>query len=133
MSLDIALAVSRGETFAGLSTKKGRVIYYALEDGDDIVRERVKSRGLTGLDEDLYISTTPPVIEDSTALLEEHIDIFPAFYDYYRYTESNVCHLSGKSENEASFADSIHRITKVAKRSRRSGAYHSSHCKSHIR
>jgi len=114
MSLDLALAVSRGEAFAGLATKKGRVIYYALEDGEDIVRDRVKSRGLTGLDEDLYIGTTPPVVEDSTALLEEHIDIFqPSMVIIDTLRAMSVS--TGKSENEASFADSIYRIAKVAR------------------
>jgi hypothetical protein len=114
MSLDLALAVSRGEAFAGLATKKGRVIYYALEDGEDIVRDRVKSRGLTGLDEDLYIGTTPPVVEDSTALLEEHIDLFqPSMVIIDTLRAMSVS--TGKSENEASFADSIYRIAKVAR------------------
>jgi len=114
MSLDLALAVSRGEAFAGLATKKGRVIYYALEDGEDIVRDRVKSRGLTGMDEDLYIGTTPPVVEDSTALLEEHIDIFqPSMIIIDTLRAMSVS--TGKSENEASFADSIYRIAKVAR------------------
>jgi hypothetical protein len=114
MSLDLALAVSRGEAFAGLATKKGRVIYYALEDGEDIVRDRVKSRGLTGMSEDLYIGTTPPVVEDSTALLEEHIDIFqPSMIIIDTLRAMSVS--TGKSENEASFADSIYRIAKVAR------------------
>jgi hypothetical protein len=114
MSLDLALAVSRGEAFAGLATKKGRVIYYALEDGEDIVRDRVKSRGLTGMGEDLYIGTTPPVVEDSTALLEEHIDIFqPSMIIIDTLRAMSVS--TGKSENEASFADSIYRIAKVAR------------------
>jgi len=114
MSLDLALAVSRGEAFAGLATKKGRVIYYALEDGEDIVRDRVKSRGLTGLNEDLYIGTTPPVVEDSTALLEEHIDLFqPTMVIIDTLRAMSVS--TGKSENEASFADSIYRIAKVAR------------------
>ena len=114
MSLDLALAVSRGEAFAGLATKKGRVIYYALEDGEDIVRDRVKSRGLLGMDEDLYIGTTAPVVEDSTALLEEHIDIFqPSMVIIDTLRAMSVS--TGKSENEASFADSIYRIAKVAR------------------
>jgi hypothetical protein len=114
MSLDLALAVSRGEAFAGLATKKGRVIYYALEDGEDIVRDRVKSRGLTGMGEDLYIGTTPPVVEDSTALLEEHIDIFqPSMIIIDTLRAMSVS--TGKSENEASFADSIYRIAKIAR------------------
>jgi len=114
MSLDLALAVSRGEAFAGLATKKGRVIYYALEDGEDIIRDRIKSRGLTGLDEDLYIGTTPPVVEDSTALLEEHIDLFqPTMVIIDTLRAMSVS--TGKSENEASFADSIYRIAKVAR------------------
>ena len=114
MSLDLALAVSRGEAFVGLATKKGRVIYYALEDGEDIIRDRIKSRGLTGLDEDLYIGTTPPVVEDSTALLEEHIDLFqPTMVIIDTLRAMSVS--TGKSENEASFADSIYRIAKVAR------------------
>jgi len=114
LSLDLALAVARGEAFAGLATKKGRVIYYALEDGEDIVRDRVRSRGLTGLDEDLYIGTTPPVVEDSTALLEEHIDIFqPSMVIIDTLRAMSVS--TSKSENEASFADSIYRIAKVAR------------------
>ncbi len=114
MALDLAFAVARGEAFAGLATKRGRVIYYALEDGEDIVRDRVKARGLTGLDEDLYIGTTPPVIEDSTALLEEHIDIFqPSMVIIDTLRAMSVS--TGKSENEASFADSIYRIAKVAR------------------
>jgi hypothetical protein len=114
MSLDIALAVARGETFCGLATKRGRVIYYALEDGEDIVRDRVRMRGLSGLDEDIYIGTTPPVVEDNVAILEEHIDaIQPTLIiiDTLRAISVSV----GKSENEASFADAIYRIAKLAR------------------
>ena len=114
MSLDIALAVARGEAFCGLATKKGRVIYYTLEDGEDIVRDRVRMRGLSGLDEDIYIGTTPPVIEDNVAILEEHIDaIHPSLIivDTLRAISVSVA----KSENEASFADAIYRITKLAR------------------
>jgi 5S rRNA maturation endonuclease (ribonuclease M5) len=114
MALDIALAVSRGEQFIGLGTKKGRVIYYALEDGEDIIRDRVRARGLTGMEEDLYICPTPPVVEDSTELLEEHIDLFQPnliIIDTLRAMSVSA----GKSENEASFADSIYRIAKLAR------------------
>jgi len=114
MSLDIALAVARGEQFCGLATKKGRVIYYALEDGEDIVRERVRMRGLAGLDEEIYVGTTPPVVEDNVAILEEHIDaIQPTLIivDTLRAISVSVA----KSENEASFADAIYRIAKLAR------------------
>jgi 5S rRNA maturation endonuclease (ribonuclease M5) len=114
MALDIALAVARGEQFVGLSTKKGRVIYYALEDGEDIIRDRVRARGLTGMEEDLYICTTPPVVEDSTEILEEHIDLYQPnliIIDTLRAMSVSA----GKSENEASFADSIYRIAKLAR------------------
>jgi 5S rRNA maturation endonuclease (ribonuclease M5) len=114
MALDIALAVARGEQFIGLGTKKGRVIYYALEDGEDIIRDRVRARGLTGTEEDLYICPTPPVVEDSTELLEEHIDLFQPnliIIDTLRAMSVSA----GKSENEASFADSIYRIAKLAR------------------
>ena len=114
MSLDIALAVARGEAFCGLATKKGRVIYYALEDGDDIVRDRVRMRGLSGLDEDIYIGTTPPVVEDNVAILEEHIDaIQPTLVIIDTLKAVSVT--GGKSENEASFADAIYRIAKLAR------------------
>ena len=114
MSLDIALAVARGEQFCGLVTKKGRVIYYALEDGEDIVRDRVRMRGLAGLEEEVYVGTTPPVVEDNVAILEEHIDaIQPTLIivDTLRAISLSVA----KSENEASFADAIYRITKLAR------------------
>jgi len=114
MSLDIALAVARGEAFCGLATKKGRVIYYALEDGEDIVRDRVRMRGLSGLDEDIYIGTTPPVVEDNVAILEEHIDaIQPTLVIIDTLRAVSVT--GGKSENEASFADAIYRIAKLAR------------------
>jgi len=114
MSLDMALAVARGETFCGLATKKGRVIYYALEDGEDIVRDRVRMRGVAGLDEDIYIGTTPPVVEDSVAILEEHIDaIQPTLIIIDTLRAVSVS--GGKSENEASFADAIYRIAKLAR------------------
>ncbi len=114
MALDIALAVARGEQFVGLNTKKGRVIYYALEDGEDIIRDRVKARGLTGMEEELYISSIPPVVEDSTALLEEHIDLFQPnliIIDTLRAMSVSA----GKSENEPSFADSLYRIAKIVR------------------
>ena len=114
MSLDMALAVARGETFCGLATKKGRVIYYALEDGEDIVRDRVRMRGVAGLDEDIYIGTTPPVVEDNVAILEEHIDaIQPTLIIIDTLRAVSVS--GGKSENEASFADAIYRIAKLAR------------------
>jgi len=114
MSLDIALAVARGESFCGLATKKGRVIYYALEDGEDIVRDRVRMRGVAGLDEDIYIGTTPPVVEDNVAILEEHIDaIQPTLIIIDTLRAVSVS--GGKSENEASFADAIYRIAKLAR------------------
>jgi hypothetical protein len=90
------------------------VIYYALEDGEDIVRDRVRRRGLTGLDEEVYIGTTPPVVEDNVAILEEHIEaIQPTLIivDTLRAISVSVA----KSENEASFADAIYRITKLAR------------------
>ncbi len=114
MALDMALAVARGEQFVGLNTKKGRVIYYALEDGEDIIRDRVRARGLTGTEEELYISSMPPVVEDSTALLEEHIDLLQPnliIIDTLRAMSVSA----GKSENEASFADSLYRIAKIAR------------------
>ncbi len=114
MSLDIALAVARGESFCGLATKKGRVIYYALEDGEDIVRDRVRMRGLAGMEEDIYIGTTPPVVEDNVAILEEHIDdIQPTLIIIDTLRAVSVS--GGKSENEASFADAIYRIAKLAR------------------
>ena len=114
MSLDMALAVARGETFCGLATKKGRVIYYALEDGEDIVRDRVRMRGVAGLDEDIYIGTTPPVVEDNVAILEEHIDaIQPTLIIIDTLRAVSVS--GGKSENEVSFADAIYRIVKLAR------------------
>jgi len=114
MSLDIALAVARGEAFCGLATKRGRVIYYALEDGEDIVRDRVRMRGLSGLEEDVYIGTTPPVVEDNVAILEEHIDtIQPTLVIIDTLRAISVS--AGKSENEASFADAIYRIAKLAR------------------
>jgi hypothetical protein len=114
MSLDIALAVARGEAFCGLATKKGRVIYYALEDGEDIVRDRVRMRGLLGMDEDVYIGTTPPVVEDNVAILEEHIDaIQPTLIIIDTLRAVSVS--GGKSENEASFADAIYRVAKLAR------------------
>jgi 5S rRNA maturation endonuclease (ribonuclease M5) len=114
MSLDMALAVARGEAFCGLATKKGRVIYYALEDGEDIVRDRVRMRGLSGLEEDVYIGTTPPVVEDNVAILEEHIDtIQPTLVIIDTLRAISVS--GGKSENEASFADAIYRIAKLAR------------------
>jgi hypothetical protein len=114
MSLDIALAVARGETFCGLATKKGRVIYYSLEDGEDIVRDRVRLRGLAGMEEDIYIGTTPPVVEDNVAILEEHIDaIQPTLIIIDTLRAVSV--LGGKSENEASFADAIYRVAKLAR------------------
>jgi 5S rRNA maturation endonuclease (ribonuclease M5) len=114
MALDIALAVARGEAFCGLATKKGCVIYYALEDGEDIVRERVRARGLSGLEEDVYIGTTPPVVEDDVSILEEHIDaIQPTLIIIDTLRAISVS--NGRSENEASFADAIYRIAKLAR------------------
>jgi hypothetical protein len=66
------------------------------------------------MEEDLYICPTPPVVEDSTELLEEHIDLFQPsliIIDTLRAMSVSV----GKSENEASFADSIYRIAKLAR------------------
>jgi hypothetical protein len=97
-----------------LATKKGRVIYYALEDGEDIVRDRVRMRGLLGMDEDVYIGTTPPVVEDNVAILEEHIDaIQPTLIIIDTLRAVSVS--GGKSENEASFADAIYRVAKLAR------------------
>ena len=113
LSLDIALSVSRGDSALGLDTKSGKVIYYALEDSEDIVRERVKARGLEGND-NLYISTISPVAPDSIAILEEHIDaIQPSvvIIDTLRATAVGT----GRNENEAGFADVIYRTGKLCR------------------
>ncbi len=112
--LDLALAVSEGKEVFGRQTKKGPVIYYALEDGEDIVRHRVKNRGLAGHG-DVYIATESPIIgDDDVTLLEEHIEAFsPVLIIIDTLRATNVG--KDKSENEAGYADVVYRIGKVAR------------------
>ncbi len=112
--LDLALAVSEGREVFGRRTKKGPVIYYALEDGEDIVRHRVKKRGLMGYG-DVYIATDSPIMaDDDVSLLEEHIeDVSPVLIIIDTLRATNVG--KDKNENEAGYADVVYRIGKVAR------------------
>jgi len=112
--LDLALAVSEGREVLGRQTKRGPVIYYALEDGEDIVRDRVRKRSLTGYG-DVYIATDSPIMaDDDVSLLEEHIEEFsPVLVIIDTLRATNVG--KGKSENEAGYADVVYRIGKVAR------------------
>jgi hypothetical protein len=114
LALDLALAVSEGREVFGRRTKRGPVIYYALEDGEDIVKHRVKERGLTGYG-DVYIAIDPPIMaDDDVSILEEHIeDISPVLVIIDTLRATNVG--KDKSENEASYADVVYRIGKVAR------------------
>jgi hypothetical protein len=112
--LDLALAVSEGREVFGRQTKKGPVIYYALEDGEDIVRHRVRKRGLMEYG-DVYIATDSPIIaDDDVSLLEEHIEnVSPVLVIIDTLRATNVG--KDKSENEAGYADVVYRIGKVAR------------------
>jgi hypothetical protein len=112
--LDLALAVSEGREVFGRQTKKGPVIYYALEDREDIVRHRVRKRGLTEYG-DVYVATDSPIMaDDDVSLLEEHIEnISPVLVIIDTLRATNIG--KDKSENEAGYADVVYRIGKVAR------------------
>jgi hypothetical protein len=112
--LDLALAISEGREIFGHQAKKGRVIYYALEDGENIIRQRVRRRGLTGYG-GVYVATDSPIMaDDDVSLLEEHIEqIDPVLVIIDTLRATNVG--KDKSENEAGYADVVYRIGKVAR------------------
>src|SRR3989338_5843748 len=54
LTRNLALSVSRGDSFLNRTTQKGRVIYYALEEKKSEVRRHFKDMGATG-DEEIYV------------------------------------------------------------------------------
>jgi len=54
LTRNLALSVSRGDSFLNRTTQKGSVIYYALEEKKSEVRRHFKDMGATG-DEEIYI------------------------------------------------------------------------------
>jgi hypothetical protein len=67
---NLSIAVARGEPFLGRATKKGLVLYLALEECENDVRRDFKAMGAKG-DEELWIHAAPTPSAAVAELLEE--------------------------------------------------------------
>jgi len=76
MSLQIARALSMGESvLMRVVTEKGRVLYYALEDGPSRLQGRIRQAGWTGREDVIFLfgDSLPPLDDGGLVTLESDI------------------------------------------------------------
>lgn len=72
LTRQLAISVCRGADFLGRKTKKGKVIYLALEENEGMVVDQFKHLGIT--DEDPMLIKVGPILQENPAqLLEKSI------------------------------------------------------------
>jgi AAA domain len=69
----LSKSIAQGIPFLGRETKKGKVLYLALEEQESLLSEQLKQLGVTD-DDDFFIHTGPIIADDRNAKLEAIVD-----------------------------------------------------------